>query len=250
LSNALPLLAPNDDVGDSVVRLAASSGLSVSGFFTPFDQLQLFNSDTDLGSGGVVLLPDRVGSSAHPHLLLAGDKRGRLYLLDRDSLGGFTLNGPDQSLQAITVAPPPANSFGIFSTPAVWNGVVFIAAADDALKAFPINAATLAPVAASQSIETQGILGATPVVTSQGSSAGIVWSIDNSASGTFFNGDNSGPAILRAYDATNLQSLLYRSDGIAADACGFAVKTSVPTVANGKVYIGGQRQLTVYGLLP
>jgi hypothetical protein len=86
-------------------------------------------------------------------------------------------------------------------------------------------------------------------VTSLGSSNGIVWSIDNSASGTV-NGQISGPAILRAYNAVNLQTLLYSSDGIAADACGFAVKTSVPTVANGKVYIGGQRQLTVYGLLP
>jgi hypothetical protein len=152
-------------------------------------------------------------------------------------------------VQAITVTPPPSSSWGIYSTPAVWNGVVFVGAGNDALRAFPISGATLATSPTSVSIENQGFMGATPVVTSQGASMGIVWLLDNDANGTF-NGRTTGPAILRAYDATNLESLLYSSEANAADTCGNAVKFAVPTVANGKVYAGGSGQMTVYGLLP
>lgn len=248
-TGAIPPVSPNDDHGDSVVKLSTASGLALSGFFTPMDQAFLQTYDYDMGSGGVVLLPDEFGSSAHPHLLLAGDKLGRLFLLDRDNLGGYTANGPDQDLQAISVTTPNSANAALFSTPAVWNGMVFIAPGGDALKAFPLSSASLSVTATSQSSDTQGFMGASPVVTSQGTTNGIVWTLDTDASGTVL-ASPVGPTILRAYDATNVHFLLYSSDSLPTDQCGNAIKFTVPTIANGKVYVGGQSQITVYGLLP
>ena len=67
-------------------------GLKVADFFTPFNNAQLNGGDTDLGSGGTVILPDAVGSAAHPHLLIGAGKEGKLYLVDRENMGGFTPN--------------------------------------------------------------------------------------------------------------------------------------------------------------
>jgi len=248
-TGAVPPVSPNDDLGDSVIKLSTLGGLAVSGFFTPADQAYLQQYDYDLGSGGVVLPPDEFGSSAHPHLLLAGDKLGRLYLVDRDNLGGYTANGPDQNLQTIPVTSATSINRSIFSTPAVWNGTVFIAPGADALKSFPLSSASLATAQSDQTNETQGYMGASPVITSQGATNGIAWTLNNDASGTV-NGSPVGPAILRAYDASNLHSLLYSSDALPGDRCGNAIKFTVPTIANGKVYVGGQSQITVYGLLP
>jgi hypothetical protein len=82
------------------------------------------------------------------------------------------------------------------------------------------------------------------VISSNGSVDGIVWALDTSGSAT------SAPAILHGYDATNLANELYASPSSGTGAAGVAVKFAVPTVANGKVYVGTQNELSVYGLLP
>jgi len=91
---------------------------------------------------------------------------------------------------------------------------------------------------------TFGYPGASPVISSNGTTGGILWAIDSS------QWNVSGPATLYAFDATNLANELYDSNQISSDDPGPAVKFTVPTVANGSVYMGTQTQLAVFGLLP
>jgi hypothetical protein len=207
--------------------------------FTPFDQDVLSFQKADFGSTGVLILPDQIGAP-HPRLAVVGGTHGVLYLASRDDLGGFVPSGPDRVLQTINLAR------SIHGTPAYWQNTLYVAAAGDALKAFPLTGSTLANVPNSQSSVIVGGLGASPVVSSNGGSGGIVWLVDTSGA----DSSSAQPAVLRAYDATDLARELYSSSLNPADAAGPAVRLAVPTVANGRVYVGTQNELTVYGLLP
>ena len=108
------------DYSDSVVKLTTTG--SVRDFFTPLDQSTLNTNDIDLGSSGVIILPDSLGSAAHPHLLLATGKTGILYLLDQDNLGKFNSRG-NQDIQEVSVKPNTTHIHaGFFGQPAYWNG--------------------------------------------------------------------------------------------------------------------------------
>ncbi|MFO0687918.1 MAG: Ig-like domain-containing protein [Myxococcota bacterium] len=100
-TNSLPLQAPNDALGDSVVRLSPDPQLAVADFFTPQSQASLATLDFDLGSGGVVVIPDGLGPGGHPDLLTAGGKEGLLYVLDRDDMGRYTAGGLDDVVQKL-----------------------------------------------------------------------------------------------------------------------------------------------------
>lgn len=244
--------APSDDYGDSVVKLATSGGLTVSDYFAPSNQATLNTNDWDLGSSGVVLLPDALGSAAHAHLAITGDKESKLFLIDRDNMGHFTSNGPDRIVQTLLVnGQGNCITCGLFSTPSVWGSHLYVGAVNDALKSYSIANAAISLSPASQSADTYGYPGTNPVISAAGASGAVVWAVDTNSNGTGTTGSNaSGPAILRAYDASNLAARLWSSDTNGADAAGNAVKFTVPTVANGKVYLGCQSQLTVYGLQP
>ena len=236
------------DLGDSVLKLAWSSTgqLTVASSFTPADQAALNTSDLDLDSGGVVLLPTVTGP--HPQLLVTAGKQGVVYLLDRTSLGGYTKNdaGAVQEVSGIVRA--------MFSTPAYFAGTLYEIGA-------PVRVETSHPVyRALQAISlTRGKLqtpvtsaaaafaypGATPSISANGTKNGIVWAV--TANG--YNQDQ--PAVLLAYQASNIHHLLYSSGSAGPrNACGPAVKFVVPTVANGRVYVGGNGMLTMFGLLP
>ncbi len=249
--SGLPPAAPHDNFGDTLVKL--TSGLAVADFFTPADQATLDSSDLDLGSAGVLLLPASAGSGAHPDLAIASDKESILYLVDRDNMGQY--NGvTNTNLQAVTVNNTGGGiTTGFFTTASYWNGSVYVAAIKDTVKAYPISNAILASQPAAQGADIYGYPGANVVISAPGASAttGIAWALDTRASGTGTGGAGAaGPAILRAYDAMSLGTALWSSSTLAADTCGNAVKFVVPTVANGKVYVVGTNQLTVYGLLP
>jgi hypothetical protein len=246
-STTVPPVAPNNNFGESFLRLATAGGLSVGDFFTPSNQDELNVNDWDLGSGAPVVLPDSMGSAAHPHLLVSGDKQGFLYLVDRDNMGRYSSTG-DANVQTVHVlASAPCVFCGFFDTPAVLADRIYVAANNDTLRAFRIANATMT-AAGSASDLTLGTSGATPVVSSSAGASGIVWIVDASANGT--NGAALGPAVLRAYDAANLGAALYRSDANPADQAGDAVKFVPPVVANGKVYVAGRSSFTVYGLAP
>ena len=179
-----------------------------------------------------------------PHLVIGGGKEGNLFLLNRDNMGKFKkFNTTNQVVQTL--------AFGqsIFATAAFWNNSLYLAGVSGHLKAYSFNTATgmFNTSAASQSPDSYGFPGASPAVSSTGTANGIVWAIDVTAYGTPCC--SNGPAILHAYDATNLASELWNSSQAAAsrDKAGNSVKFSVPTIANGKVYIG---EITVFGLLP
>jgi hypothetical protein len=229
------------DYSDSFLRFTAGSGLSVSDFFTPCDQAALQSAGLDVGASAPVLLPDSAGSPAQPHLLLGGSKAGTLYVVNRDSMGGFQC--PDLP-QEVQVGGP------ILSTPLFWNDAVYVAPGNGHLLSFPMTAGILASApSAAQSPETLGPLGATPILSAHGANNAILWLIDTSGYQTWPAA--SASAILRAYDPGNLSNEIYDSAMNAKrDAAGPAVKFTVPTVANGKVYVGTQTELDVYGLLP
>src|SRR5438132_1820590 len=234
--------APRTNYGDSFIKLNPASGLSVADFFTPFNESFLEAQDFDLGSGGPIVLPDSAGSGAHPHLLIGGGKPGILYVVDRDNMTGFNAGG-DQVVQEVTVIGGSCTTCGIFSTPAFWEGKLYVVAIGDVLKQYTLADASLTP--ALQAGDVFGYPGATPAISSDGAANGIVWVLDTSNNPNGSGRD--GPAILFAYDATNLDKL-FSSPTSGAGAAGNAVKFTVPTVANGKVYVGTQTELSVFGL--
>jgi hypothetical protein len=228
------------EYADSFVKLSTSSGLSVADFFTPFDQSTLALNDTDLGSGGPVLLPDAVGSGGHPHLIVGSGKSGKIYLVDRDAMGHFNSGSDSQIVQTVSGALQ-----AVFSTPAYFNQRLYYQAVGDRLKVFAITNGVLSNSALSQSATTMGHPGATPSVSANGTNNAIVWVVQGSA---VSSGIPTGPGVLHAYNAYNLGQELYNSSQVVnRDTASGAVKTIVPTVANGKVYVGGASALSVYG---
>jgi hypothetical protein len=263
---------PDNDYGDSILQLAPSSvstpngeNLTLVDWFTPDDQSYLASNDIDLGSGNPVLLPDQP-SGPVPNLLVAIGKQGIVYLINRNDMGNFQ-PGSNQIVESFTGSPS-----GFYGTPAFWqNGLYFAGSLDntgsgDYLKLFTFNPSMgqFDTPSASQSAHYYNFPGASPSVSSQGASNGIVWAIDASAYG-YANpnaGANcfqvpvpaacAGPAVLFAYDAGNLM-LEYWDSTMAAnnrDQAGNAVKFVPPTVANGKVYVSTRTEVDVYGLLP
>ena len=234
---------------DSFLRLDTNQGLSVADYFTPCDQEQVASADADTsvysGSSAPVLLPDSTASASEPHLLVGGTKEGFLYVLNRDNLGEFNGTCPDSRVQTLLVGDGP-----ILSTPLFWNNAVYVAAGNGKLKSFLLTGGSLASSPnTSQSPEPLGPQGATPVISSNGTSNAILWLIDTSGALTV-PPTPTGPAILRAFDPSNLSTEIYNSGMVPMrDTAGLAVKFTVPTVANGKVYVGTQTELDVYGLL-
>ncbi|MDB6109272.1 MAG: hypothetical protein JWR69_1022, partial [Pedosphaera sp.] len=226
------------DYGDCFVKLSSTNGLAVADYFSPWNQASMDVTDADLGSGGPLLLPDSVGSAAHPHLMIGSGKEGTLYLLDRDNMGGFNAANDSQIVQELKSVIG-----GVYGSPAYFNNLIFFLGSGDALKAFRITNGVIASTPASKSTTSFGNGYTTPSISANGTNNGIAWVIQTDAYG------NNGPAILHAYNATNLAQELYNSSqNPSRDNPSGAVKYAVPVVANGKVYVRGEYSLAVYGL--
>ena len=230
------------DFGDSILRLswsAQSQSFTVRDYFTPWDQQTLDDNDTDVASGGVVLLPDQPGLP-HPHLLLQVGKEGTIDLVDRDLMGHWHSGDDSQIVQTLPYAIGP-----IWGSPAFWNNYAYFGGADNHLEAFTFDShrqqLTTAPT--SQTPEMFYAPAPTPSVSSNGVNNGIVWAIET-------DGVYHGYAALHAYMARNLVIELYFSEqNPGRDRAGLSVKFTIPTVADGHVFVGGQGQVAMYGLL-
>lgn len=228
------------EYGDSFMKLSTTNGLAVADYFTPYNQASLSSADSDLGSGGPVLLPDSVGSASHPHLLLGAGKAGTIYLIDRDNMGHFNSANDSQIVQSVISAIGAS-----FATPAYFNKTIYYQGNGDRLKAFAITNGALSTSPIHRSSSTIPFPGATPSVSANFTNNAIVWVLDN---GAVSSGSPTGPAVLHAFNAYNLTNELYNSSQAGTrDTAAWAVKTTVPTVVNGKVYVGGAGALSVYG---
>lgn len=263
--DAASATAPNDDYGDSLLELSLSLG--VMQYFTPSNQHadQIYNND--FGSGGAAVLADLPAGSPVTHLLIAGGKDGNLYVFNRDALGGYGDTHAWQELTVGTEGNLNANTPGvIFTVGAIWNDTYYIAGAAGPLQAYRLDQATakLSPggIATSPS-GGFGYPGSTPSISACGNTNGIVWVLDDSQYCTMAS-PGCGAAVLHAYDASDVTKELWNSGKSSADKAGNAVKFTLPTIANGKVYLGTRGnnsggpygstsvsgELDVYGLKP
>jgi hypothetical protein len=221
---------------ETFLKLGTSDGLSVADWFTPFDQMNLAKKDLDLG-GGAMIVPDQI-SGPYPHLVLGGGKSGTLYVVNRDNLGHYNRSSNSQIVQSFV-----AGKYGIYSTPLFWQNTLFVVANLAPVCAFRFSTVNdqFQTSPSSESGQSFAYPGATPALSAAETKNAILWVIDPAT-----------PGVLHAYDPSNLKTEFWNSSQAAnnRDQAGAGVKFTVPTIANGKVYIGTKKELDVYGLLP
>jgi outer membrane protein assembly factor BamB len=233
----------NGDYGNAILKLTTNGGLAIADYFEPYNTVSESSRDVDLGSGGALLLPDQTDpTGAVHHLIVGAGKDQNIYLANRDNLGKFnpsTAPADPNIYQKITGQLAGLN----YTTPAYFNGVLYYGSDGDTLKAFPLTNAKMALAPSSQSVATFAHPGTTPAVTANGLQNGILWAVESGL---------SNPAVLHAYDPANLAHEFYNSNQAAnnRDAFGNGNKFITPLIVNGKVYIGTQTGVAVFGLLP
>ena len=261
---------PVGDYGDTLLQLTPpSSGpgqLTVADTYTPSYQCAENVNDHDFGTGGVVLLPPQPTSPTN--LLVTEDKYGTIFLLNCDNLGG----GPTPVTCPGTVPPPteppecaafpmlPECFFSVspgpgykFAAPVFFNGNLYVTPWDQppevyALSdgAFPTSPTTTVP--ANQFVASaHGEPGMS--LSASGVNNALLWILDDEAYNETTSTD-SGPPLLYAFDPTNMSGPVFVSNQLPGSANpGETVKFAVPAEINGKVYVGTQSTLAVYGML-
>jgi len=225
----------NGDCGNCFAKISSTTPLALLDYFTPLNTVSESDSDTDFGSGGPLLLPDVTDNSGNVlHLAVGSGKDAIIYVVNRDNMGKF--NGNSDNIHQLISGQLAG---GVFAKPSYFNDTVYYGAVGDAIKAFAITNGLLATVPSSQSSHTFPYPGAAPSISANGTNNGIVWVVENSS-----------PAVLHAYDATNLANELYNSNQAANGKDQFSNnKFITPMVANGKVYVGTSKSVAVFGLL-
>ena len=229
---------PSDgDYGNAFMKLStANNQLAVADYFDMDNEAEENGDDVDLGSGGVVLLPDLSDGSGHTlHLAVGAGKDTNIYVVNRNSMGKFSENNGNiyQEIDGVLWQ-------GIFSTPAYFNNAVYYGPVASPMQAFTIKNAKLSTSATAQTVNSFGYPGTTPSISANGAGNGIVWAIENAPT-----------AVLHAFNATNLNELYNSSQASGGrDQFGAGNKFMTPTIANGKVFVGTPNGVAVFGLLP
>lgn len=228
----------NGNFGNAFLKFSTSNRqLSVADYFAVSNTVAESSIDQDLGSGGALVLPDLTDAQGRTrHLAVGAGKDTNIYLADRDNMGKFNPNNNNGSIYQVLNNALGGEEFGM---PAYFNNTIYYGAVGDNLKAFPILNARLAANPSSQTGNAFGYPGATPSISANGAANAIVWVAEN-----------SDPAVLHAYDAGNLSHELYNSNQAPSvrDQFGSGNKFIVPTVINGKVYVGTTNGIGVFGL--
>jgi hypothetical protein len=226
------------DYGNSFVKITSSNGtLGVGDYFTMSGEFNESSNDVDLGSGGVMLLPDMTDANGTVRQLAVGaGKDGNLYVVDRNNMGKFSSVGNNiwQQLNGVLGG-------GVWSTPAYFNSSIFYGPQGGSLRAFSLAKALLSTSPTSQTSTQFTYPGTFPVVSANGSANAIVWAYENTS-----------PAVLHAYAATNLATELYNSNQApnGRDHFGAGNKYIAPVVADGKVFVATTNSVAIFGLLP
>ncbi|HEX5236425.1 MAG TPA: pyrrolo-quinoline quinone [Silvibacterium sp.] len=230
------------DFGNAMVKLSTNPKLAVADYFATFDTVSETNNDTDLGSGGELLLPDQTDSNGNVHhLIVGGGKDKNIYLADRDNMGKFNPSSNPANGNIYQWLSGQMAGL-IYSTPAYFNGVLYYSSDGDSLKAFPLTDAKISATPSSVTAAKFSHPGTTPSISANGTQNGIVWALE---SGT------GSAGVLHAYDPTNLAHEFYNSNQAAngRDGFGNGNKFITPMIVNGKVYVGTQNGVAVFGLL-
>ena len=222
------------DYGNAFVKISTGGATpTVTDYFTMSNTRLESNADSDLGSGGLILLPTLSDAQGQPlTLAVAGGKDQNIYVVDQGNMGKFDPNRNHAYQQLVGAS--------IFSTPAWFNGTLYYGMVGSPLQAFAFANGQFGRAPVSQSANVFGYPGTTPSISASGTSNAIVWAAENAST-----------AVLHAYDARDLASELYNSNQAAngRDHFGQGNKYIVPTVVNGKVYVGTTAGVGVFGLL-
>lgn len=221
--------------GNAFLKISTAGSLAVADYFATTNTVSQSNGDIDLGSGGVLLLPDLTdGTGRVRHLAVGAGKDAHIYVADRDSMGKWSASA-NQVYQDI----PNALGGSVFTKPAYFGGTVYYGAGGDAIKAFPITSARVSATPSSRTARTFPYPGATPTISAAGTSNPILWAVSN-----------TNPAGLYAFDARDLSRELYNSAQAGnRDSFGGGNKFIAPMVANGRVYVGTGTGVAVFGSL-
>jgi hypothetical protein len=236
-SNGFP---SQHDFGNAMLKLSTAGGkLTVADYFESSNGVNDSGADLDFGSAGALLLPDQTdaGGTVH-HLIVGAGKDKIIYVADRDNLGKYNPSSTANIYQQLSGAVTGM----VYGSPAWFNGVLYYAADGDSLKAFPIANARLATSASSATAVKFQHPNATPTISANGNQNGIVWALE---------GNTGAPGVLHAYDPANLAHEFYNSNQAPSgrDSFGNGNKFIAPLVVNGKVYVGTQNGVAVFGLL-
>ncbi len=231
--------------GDSAIKLSTKNGLSVTDYYTPYNEADLYRLDADLGSGGPVLLP-----GANRMIFTGKDTVFRI--LDTKNLGRYNSKA-DQIVQRFQ--PSTQRLFGapVYWDTAAMGKLIYYWGGGDALKAFQFIDGRFRedPVMQASVTSIEGVSSAPPMTLSANGNqpeSGILWA---TAPVNADPNQQTTTGILRAFDATDLRRELWNSrQNAARDDIGNFAKFCPPVVANGKVYVATfSGQLHVFGSL-
>jgi hypothetical protein len=227
------------NIQESVVQIS-SDLTTVLSLFTPSNVGALDKDDGDTGSGGVMVLPDQPGSI--PHLAVAAGKAGSMFLMNEDSLGGYSTT--------------KNNVLGTYSVGACWCGESYFVDPTDGLARVVSSAGNkvrvwklrtspspkLTGIAASATMSSVQDPGLFTSISSNGNANPIIWAISRpQANKTIY---------LHAFNpesGSTMSQIFVHPAGSWPNLTGNL--NSVPVVANGKVYVVSNKQLQIFGLL-